>query len=338
MKPASDRGGTSAPSSARASDRDASEEGIARIAVGIDGGGTGGRAWAGPADGEPLGRGGVDRPCNPYAVGAEAAADAVIEAVAHAWADAGYPADGWRAAWVCAGLAGVDRPEDGAAMRSALVARGVHPERLALIADPWVALEGALPGHGPEDDPRVLLVAGTGSAAVGIDGARRVRVGGWGARVGDEGSGAWLGMEAVRATLRALDGRTESGPLAAAVQEAWGRGPEALVGRAKDAASGAFGALAPLVLQHATEDPAAAALRARAAAHLAELVTGAAARLGRPPVGWAHVGGVAQALEADLVALLAPDLARALRPAAGPPVAGAWSLAAGAARAARAND
>lgn len=310
---------------------------LAPIAVGIDGGGTGGRAWVGPADGAPVGRGGVDRPCNPYAVGAEAAADAVVAAVAAAWADAGYPAESWSAAWVCAGLAGVDRPEDGAAMRAALVARGVHPQRLTLVADPWVALEGALPGHGPEDDPRVLLVAGTGSAAVGVDGARRVRVGGWGARVGDEGSGAWLGMEAVRATIRALDGRNETGPLAAAVQEAWGRGPEALVGRAKDASSGAFGALAPLVLEHASEDPAAAALRALAAAHLAELVATAVARLGRPPVGWTHVGGVAQALEADLIALLAPDLAAALRPAVGPPVAGAWAFAAAAAREAAAR-
>jgi glucosamine kinase len=305
----------------------------ARVAVGIDGGGTGGRAWVGPADGAPEGRGAVDRPCNPYAVGPEAAADAVVAAVAAAWADAGQRADGWRAAWVCAGLAGVDRPEDGAAMRAALVARGVHPGRLQLIADPWVALEGALPARGAEDDPRVLLVAGTGSVAVGVDGARRVRVGGWGARVGDEGSAAWLGMEAVRATLRAIDGRAEPGPLAAAVQEAWGRGPEALVGRAKDAASGAFGALAPLVLEHAAEDPAAAALRARAAAYLADLVATAVARLGRPPVAWAHVGGVAQALEGDLVALLAPEVVASLRPAVGPPVAGAWAFAAAAARA-----
>ena len=167
----------------------------------------------------------------------------MIAAVAAACADAGYPEDAWRGAWVCAGLAGVDRPDDGAAMRAALVALGVHGDRIQVIADPWVALEGALPAAEAADGPRVLLVAGTGSVAVGIDGARRVRVGGWGARVGDEGSGAWLGMEAVRATLQALDGRTEPGPLAAAVQEAWGRGPEALVGRAKEASSGAFGAV-----------------------------------------------------------------------------------------------
>lgn len=306
-----------------------------RVAIGIDGGGTGGRAWLGAVDAaEPAGRGAVDRPCNPYAVGAAAAAEAVVAAVADACRDAGWAGDGWRRAWVVAGLAGVDRPEDGAAMRAALVARGLDAERLRLVADPWVALEGALPADAVGDGPRVLLVGGTGSVAVAADGARRVRVGGWGARVGDEGSGAWLGIEAVRATLRALDGREESGPLAAAVQEAWGAGPEALVGRAKDAPSGDFGALAPLVLEHAAADPQAAALRARAAAYLAELAATAAARLGRPPAAWAAVGGVARALEAEIAELLDPALAAVRRPAAGPPVAGALAWARRDARAA----
>lgn len=303
-----------------------------RVAIGVDGGGTGGRAWVGRADAvAPAGRGAVTRPCNPYAVGAAAAADAVIEAIAGAWGDGGpsgaRPVDGWREAWVVAGLAGVDRPDDEAAMRAALVARGVHPERLLLLADPWVALEGALPGGGPDADPRVLLVGGTGSVAVGIDGPHRVRVGGWGSRVGDEGSGAWLGIEAVRATLQALDGRRPAGPLAAAVQAAWGTGPQALVGRARDAASGDFGALAPLVLAHAADDALAADLRDRATTHLAELVTTVVARLGRPPAAWALVGGVAQALVAPLAARLAPDVAAARRDPVGPPVAGAYAMA-----------
>ena len=40
---------------------------------------------------------------------------AVIRA---AWAEAGYAPAELTEAWVCAGLAGVDRPEDGAAMRA----------------------------------------------------------------------------------------------------------------------------------------------------------------------------------------------------------------------------
>lgn len=300
-----------------------------RRAIGVDGGGTGGRAWVGAADGPdtPRGRASVQRPCNPYAVGTEAAADAVMAVIASAWAEAGYASADLTEAWVCAGLAGVDRPEDGAAMRAALEARGLHGDRLELIADPWVALEGALPAAGPDDEPRLLLVAGTGSAAVGVDGTHRVRVGGWGARVGDEGSGAWLGMEAVRATLHALDGRAPAGLLAEAVQEAWGRGPEALVGRSRDAASAAFAALAPAVLALAEQDPTAAALRARAVAHLADLVATAASRFERPAAAWCHTGGVAQALEGEIRTALAPPLSERLRTPAGPPVAGAWARA-----------
>lgn len=55
----------------------------------------------------------------------------------------------------------------------------------------------------------VLLIAGTGAAALGIggddaidaDGARLVD--GWGPELGDLGSGSWLGREALRAVLRA---------------------------------------------------------------------------------------------------------------------------------------
>lgn len=300
--------------------------------VGIDGGGTGGRAWTAPAandagasPGPGVGRGHVTRPCNPYAVGPDAAADAVLAAIHAAWHDAGRAPGDLADAWVCAGLAGVDRPGDHAAMHAALVARGLHPGRLELVADPWVALEGALPD--PADDPRVLLVAGTGSVAVGTTGGRWLRVGGWGSRVGDEGSGAWLGIEAVRATLAALDGRREAGPLAAAVQDAWGPGPAALVGRARDATSADFAALAPAVLELADDDTDAAALRARAVAHLAELLTTAAARLGSPPRAWSSVGGIARALADDVAGALAPQLRAAWRAAAGPPETGAWARA-----------
>lgn len=326
------------------------------LCIGIDGGGTGGRAWVGPADAvEPSGRGQVARPCNPYAVGSEAAADAVLEAVQAALADAGLDASALAGAWVCAGLAGVDRPEDGERMRRSLAARGLSEARLELTADPWVALEGALPDPTAVDAPRLLLVGGTGSVAVGQWGARQVRVGGWGSRVGDEGSGAFLGIEAVRETLRVLDGRSEGGPLAEAVQRAWGQGPEALVGRARDASSGDFGALAPAVLELADRDPAAAALRTRAVAYLAELVTTAARRLvvrngGRlfdethgdeddldaaqvgHSVVWAYAGGIASVLAPEIASSLEPELAAHLLPAAGPPVAGAWARARRAAR------
>jgi len=76
-----------------------------------------------------------------------------------------------------------------------------------------VALHGAVPrGVG------IGVVAGTGSVVYGEDGTGgAVRVGGRGWEYGDEGSGAWMTAEAVRRTLRALDGLEKSTPLNDAV-------------------------------------------------------------------------------------------------------------------------
>jgi N-acetylglucosamine kinase-like BadF-type ATPase len=56
----------------------------------------------------------------------------------------------------------------------------------------------------------VLILAGTGSVAMGVnDAGRMVRGGGWGYLLGDEGSGYWLGIQALQAIVRAFDGREE---------------------------------------------------------------------------------------------------------------------------------
>lgn len=61
-----------------------------------------------------------------------------------------------------------------------------------------------------QQSPGVLLISGTGSIVFAHDGkGRYVRAGGWGHRVGDEGSGYWIGKEAIRAVLKMYDGREE---------------------------------------------------------------------------------------------------------------------------------
>jgi glucosamine kinase len=63
-----------------------------------------------------------------------------------------------------------------------------------------------------------VLIAGTGAAAGAVRDRRAVRTaGGHGWLLGDEGSGFWLGREAVRATLRVLEVAQPPGPLAASV-------------------------------------------------------------------------------------------------------------------------
>ena len=54
-----------------------------------------------------------------------------------------------------------------------------------------------------------MVLAGTGSISYGADRARARRraPGGFGFLLADEGSGYWLGHQALRATVRAADGR-----------------------------------------------------------------------------------------------------------------------------------
>jgi N-acetylglucosamine kinase-like BadF-type ATPase len=103
---------------------------------------------------------------------------------------------------VCLGMAGVDRPEDAAVVRG-LLTRISHRARLLVVNDALIALEAGAPRA-----PGLVIVAGTGSIAYGRDaGGHAARAGGWGYVLGDEGSGYWLGRQALRAVVRAADRR-----------------------------------------------------------------------------------------------------------------------------------
>ena len=71
--------------------------------------------------------------------------------------------------------------------------------------DAPIALRAAIPSG-----PGVVLIAGTGSTAYAENGDRRVRIGGLGYLVGDEGSAFAIGMAAVRLYGRVLDGRARA--------------------------------------------------------------------------------------------------------------------------------
>lgn len=77
-------------------------------------------------------------------------------------------------------------------------------ERIQAESDAVAALaSGAFGG------PGIALISGTGCVAFAqnAQGKRTVR-GGWGYLLGDEGSGFWIGLQAVRAAIRADDGRS----------------------------------------------------------------------------------------------------------------------------------
>ncbi len=104
----------------------------------------------------------------------------------------------------CFGIAGAER----ASMRCSLL-KGLSDPRLGkvlLVSDVKSAFTGAIPmGHG------VVVVSGTGSIVYGLNmEGRGFRSGGWGWRVGDEGSSYSIGVECIRSGLKAFDGRGPS--------------------------------------------------------------------------------------------------------------------------------
>ena len=84
---------------------------------------------------------------------------------------------------------------------------------VVVASDVVTAHAGALGGG-----TGVLLIAGTGAAALGVDDDGVRLVDGWGPELGDLGSGSWLGREGIRAVLRADAGLGEPTALAGALQ------------------------------------------------------------------------------------------------------------------------
>ena len=118
---------------------------------------------------------------------------------------------------VCLGMAGVDRPDDAAAIEG-IVRHLVPGARIVVVNDALIALEAGLP-HAPG----VVLISGTGSIAFGRNSAgRAARSGGWGYVLGDEGSGYWLGRQALRCVVRAADGRGDQTQLTSPVLAHYG--------------------------------------------------------------------------------------------------------------------
>ena len=99
----------------------------------------------------------------------------------------------------CLGLAGTSSPAV-RAWASRVLSSSVSGE-LLICGDEEIALDAAFAGG-----PGILVVAGTGSNTIGrTDAGETFGAGGWGPVLGDEGSGTWIGLEAIRAALCAHD-------------------------------------------------------------------------------------------------------------------------------------
>jgi N-acetylglucosamine kinase-like BadF-type ATPase len=119
---------------------------------------------------------------------------------------------------VCVGMAGLDRPDDGARVRE-MIGRLVDVPLVETVNDALIALEAGAPGAAG-----VVIISGTGSIAYGRDTrGHAARAGGWGSVLSDEGSAYWIGHQALRAVMRQADGRGPATDLTPRLLAAFGR-------------------------------------------------------------------------------------------------------------------
>src|ERR1700722_7725241 len=186
-----------------------------KLVLGIDGGGTRTRASivavnGGVADEQVLAHG-ENGSIKRLRVGEEAAEANLRELLKDVYAQAGVT--GVFAA--SCGVASCSLP--GIVEWISAVLQDFGAERCEVVGDEVIALDAAVQGG-----PGILQIAGTGSNTFGRapDGSRE-SAGGWSSRLGDEGSGYWIGLHAIRRALHAYD-REEPTQVLKKVSEIWG--------------------------------------------------------------------------------------------------------------------
>jgi glucosamine kinase len=250
--------------------------------LGIDGGGT--RTRASIVDGERVLAFAENGSIKRLRVGVDAAEENLRALLKDVFSQAGL--SGVKAA--SAGVASASMPGVREWITAVFDDFGV--ERSEVVGDEVIALDGAFKGG-----PGILQIAGTGSNCIGRapDGGRE-SAGGWSSRLGDEGSGYWIGLHAVRRALNALD-REEPTRILDVVGQQWRtKTIEELVNLGDSTPGPDFAALAPSISQLAEEgDAVASGVLRQAAADLVESVLLVRAKLrrkhhvtGEVPVAW----------------------------------------------------
>jgi len=278
--------------------------------IGVDGGGTGCRARVEDLEGRVLGTG-IAGPAA-LRIGTERALTEVERACRGAVEEAGLDPGAMTSMHAAVGLAGFGRK----GVIEELEMRA-HPFRSIVYAhDATIACIGA---HGAREGG--IVIVGTGSVGFAIVAGQEFRVGGYGFPISDEGSGADLGLHAIRLSLRAHDERMVGGSLTRDVMIRFHNDPFEAIGWMDRATATDYATFAPLVMRHADNgDPIARRIVRDAAEQIDELVRKLAER-GATRI--ALLGGLASSIEP----WLAPDVQRRLVPVEGDAVDGALHLA-----------
>ncbi len=189
------------------------------LVLGVDGGGTKSLGLISTIDGNVIARREVGA-SNPNVVGHDGAANNLYELIAACCREAHCAPRDLKA--LVFGLAGAGDDANRRRLIDEVNALAVNdgwpPLPITIHSDARIALEGAFDGG-----PGVVIIAGTGSVLMGKTPEKEVRlVGGWGRVLGDEGSGYYIGLQAIKAVTRDFDGRGPSGILLQTFAEKFG--------------------------------------------------------------------------------------------------------------------
>ncbi len=209
-------------------------------------------------------------PANPFQVGMDESVRVILGIIRHL-RDKAVELGG-RVESICVGMAGAGRDREVERLKRSIDAEFVTDAEAALVG-------GLLREWG------AVLICGTGSIALAISpSGERFRAGGWGAWLGDEGSGFDIAVRTLRAVMRSYDGRCERTILNDMIlQELSLKGEEELIYWIGSAKRDEVAKLAELTFKAADEgDEIAGAILDEAAEELALLAESVLNRLEEP--------------------------------------------------------
>jgi N-acetylglucosamine kinase-like BadF-type ATPase len=196
--------------------------GMADLLLGVEGSGVKTQAIISDLQGNIVGRG-LSASSNQHRVGLDVACRELKTAIEAAIQQAPGSSSGESSTWThriaaaCFGLSGVDQPSDQALISDWLKAQGLTGLCKVLNDSELILVGGTPEGWG------VALISGTGSICLGrTSDGRTTRVGGWGPRLGDEGSGYQIALQALQVATQAADGRGNAQPLLDTILRHWG--------------------------------------------------------------------------------------------------------------------
>ena len=172
-----------------------------RYVIGVDGGGTKTNA---AVFGENVGvvGAGASGPANQRSVGTDAASVNIAQAIRSALQASNIPLSQVAAVTLC--LAGFDTDLDLPVPQRAVRSLGFTGPTIIEndVVGAWAGATEAQPG--------IVVIAGTGATGLGMNAKGQLwRTDGWDYILGDDGSGYAIGLAAIRAAMRMLDGRDE---------------------------------------------------------------------------------------------------------------------------------